>query len=135
MEHEKIKKLNDWTKKELKLLPKRKWNENIGEFDSLIIFPLSCKYIHDSGYRLMDFIAVIEDTPICKLSGCSDVLHIEGIGGFGILNLKDSIPKLIPPKGWYIDCLETSGLLRIFCDSKLRVGSALSSFEVYGETK
>lgn len=32
-----------WTKKELEALPTREWNEDIGEFDSLIILPTNEK--------------------------------------------------------------------------------------------
>lgn len=39
--------------------------------------------------------------------------------------------RLMPLNGWSVDCLPTSGLLRIFCDKKMYVGSSLSSFEIY----
>ena len=41
-----------WTNKELEALPAREWNEDIGEFDSLIILPT--KHLHDSGFWCMD---------------------------------------------------------------------------------
>jgi hypothetical protein len=52
----KIKNIDNMTIREFQNLPSRKWNEDIGFFDSLVILPT--KEIHDSGYRCMDFIAV-----------------------------------------------------------------------------
>lgn len=158
--------INDMTIEEFKSLPCRGWNEEIGIIDSLIIMPEGVssasllKYkvrdwlsrhiswlkkpevyevdgMHDSGYRCMDFVAVKDDKPICRLSGCSDVIHIEGIGGFGYdwLNKYGSCPKLVPHSGWSIDCLATSGLLRMFVGDGIRVGRALSSFEIYSVKK
>lgn len=124
----KVKALGDYSRKELDSLPEREWNEDIGEFDSLIILPL--RSMHESGFRKMDFVAVKDRTPFCKLSGCSDVLHIDGIGGYG--RWVEDIPKSISPKGWSIDCLKKSGLLRLFCDRKLTTYPALSSFGVFG---
>ncbi len=142
-------------------LPHRKWDEDIGEFDSLIILPSKVHYhdilfykarcilakllryeepnvytvkgLHDSGYRCMDFVAVRGEEPVCQLSGCSDVIHIDGIGGFGYdwLHKYNTVPKLVPPHDWSIDCLPVSGLLRLFCRGKMLVGTALSSFEIY----
>lgn len=129
-----MKTLTDWTRKDFETLPCRNWDEDIGEFDSLVILPT--RHIHDSGYRCMDFIAVKGDTPFVRLSGCSDVIHIDGIGGYG----KDwvsrgGVPMLIEPKGWRIDSLKKSGLLRLFANGKMTVGAALSSFDVYNNTK
>ena len=151
--------IQDMTIEEFKKVPTRKWNEDIGEFDSLIIMPVGVNTfsvikwkmkkaiskifrleespiyqvggIHDSGYRMMDFIAVKKGYPICKLSGCSDVLHINGISGCG--NFTGSFPEKIKPINWSIDCLLNSGLLRLFCNRKLTCGGALSSFEIFAE--
>jgi hypothetical protein len=122
-----VKSFEYWSKKELEALPERKWDEEIGEFDSLIILPT--RYMHDSGFRCMDFVAVKGKEPFCRLSGCSDVIHIDGIGGYG--EWKGNLPTVIPPKGWSIDCLKKSGLLRLFSDGKLKAGRALSSFDLY----
>lgn len=119
----KEKSLGQWTRQEFEKLPMRKYGEDIGEFDSLIIIPT--ENIHDSGYRCMDFIAVRENTPLCRLSGCSDVIHFDGIGGFDRWLSKNGVPDSIKPKGWSIDCLATSGLLRIFSSGKLEAGLAL----------
>jgi len=122
-----VKSFEYWSRKEFEVLPERKWDEEIGEFDSMIILPT--KHIHDSGFRCMDFVAVKGKEPFCRLSGCSDVIHIDGIGGYG--EWKGNVPTVTPPKGWSIDCLKKSGLLRLFSDGKLKAGRALSSFELY----
>lgn len=127
--------VNDMTISEFKALPSRKWNEDIGEFDSLIILPTARK--HDSGYRCMDFIACRGNEAICRLSGGSDVIHINGIGGYGYRWFDEykTVPHSIAPIGWSIDCLPKSGLLRLFCGDKLRAGQALSSFEIFAIQK
>lgn len=144
-------------------LPCREWGGDIGEFDALIILPddiekwslliykikrilgkvapkwfkfpdaNDVKGLHDSGYRLLDFVACKGDKPICRLSGCSDVININGIGGYGNSWLEKfkKVPKMIIPIGWSIDCLPKSGLLRLFCEKKLIAGNALGTFEVF----
>jgi hypothetical protein len=117
--------VNDMTRTEFSKLRHRKWNEDIGEFDSLIFFPTRRK--HDSGYRCMEFIAVREGKPICKMSGCSDVVHLGGIA-----------EALLYPKKmtWNIDCLPVSGLLQIFSHThRFKVGADLSSFELLAGSK
>ncbi len=116
--------VNSMTKQELYQVKDREhFNTDIGLFDSLIILPGKSKDLHDSGYRVMDFVAVKNNKPICKLSGCSDVIHIDG------LRRLKNIDKL--NKSWNIDCLPKSGLLRLFCfDCDLKAGDALSSFDI-----
>ena len=46
-----MKDLTQYTIKEFRALPKRKFGEDIGDFDSLVILPTRRK--HDSGYRCM----------------------------------------------------------------------------------
>ena len=93
----KIKHLGNWSKKEFEALPARGWNEDIGLFDSLIILPTN--RMHDSGYKCIDFVSVLEGVPKWKLSGCSDVLHINGIGGLGYnwLEKNETVPKEVSP--------------------------------------
>jgi len=128
-----MKNVNEMTLKEFRELKIRKFNTDIGKFYSLVILPCDGRSLHDSGYRRMDFVAVdIHRKPICRLSGCSDVLHINGFGGTG----KDikNIGKPIFPNSWSIDCLPKSGLMRLFCNKPLTVENiALSSFCVYAE--
>ena len=106
----------DMTQEDFSEVPKRDnmWSD-FGEFRSLVIIPLN--YEHDSGWMCMDFVAVNEEgEPIYRLSGCSDVLSFDVIGGRG--------------KRWSIDCLPC-GYLRLFSQSTLTAGPALSSFEIY----
>ena len=108
----------DMTKKDFnKVLKRDGWAKDIGEFRSLVIIPLN--YEHDSGWMCMDFVAVNEEgEPICRLSGCSDVLSFDVIGGRG--------------KRWSIDCLPC-GYLRLFSQSALTAGPEQSSFEIYAK--
>jgi len=157
--------INLMTIEEFRALPESKdWhNQDVELFDSLIILPADIYHfsvlfyfiklliakifrlekppiysiagLHDSGYRLMDFVACKGHKPICRLSGWgSDVLEFDGIGGFGYnWSKKGGVPKTIPSKGWKIDCLRTSGLLRLFKSPKwkLKAGEALSRFEIF----
>lgn len=125
-----MKTIQTMTRAEFDTLPRRKWDKDIGPFDSLVILPDRKR--HDSGYRLLDFVACRGDRPVCLLSGCSDVVHIDGVGGFGKWSPDTGLPRSLPPKGWAIDCLPTSGLLRLFAShNALTCGPALSSFDVY----
>ena len=127
----------EMTRKEFAALRHREWDEDIGPFDSLVILPGRIKDgLHDSGYRIMDFVAVKAGEPICLLAGGSDVIHIEGIYGDGVFKLNDTSTGgnyIDPPKGgWSIDCLPKSGLLQLFkAGCWLVAGNALSSFEIW----
>ena len=113
--------IREMTREDFEVLPYRKWDEVI-IFDCLIILPMEEKHV--SGYRCMDFVAVVEDEAKCLLAGCSDTLHIDGIGGFG--------QRVMPPAGWTIDCLPKSGLLRIRpASGKMTCGPVASSFEIF----
>lgn len=126
--------INDMDRKDFDKLPQNDWNKDIGEFNSIIILPGRSKDMYDSGYRCMNFVAVKDGKPICKLSGCSDVLHLDGIGGFGDrwFEKYGKVPLKVTPSGWSIDCLPKSGLLHIWPNSqKMKCGLALSSFEIF----
>ena len=116
-----MKTVDDMTKKDFQALRLRKHGEKIGDFDSLIIIPT--RKMHDSGYRCMEFVAVKDGKPLCRMSGGSDVIHLGGIAQ----------PLLNPMKvGWHIDCLAKSGYLRIFSHQfSFTVGADLSSFELF----
>jgi len=121
---------NEMTRKEFEALPLREnWQEEI-ICDSLVILPT--RKNHDSGYKCLDFVACSKDK-MFRLSGCSDVMHVDGIGGYGDnwLQRYGKCPTAVHPIGWSIDCLK-SGLLRIFAHSyQIKCGRSLSSFEFW----
>ena len=86
----------------------------------------------------MDFVAIRDGEPICRLSGCSDVIHIDGIGGkmygFGKILLPEGYTP-IDNDSWSIDCLPKSGLLRLFGRGQLTCGWATGSFDIYSIEK
>lgn len=128
--------VNTMTRKEFEALPCRPdWKENI-ECAAIIILP--SRRMHDSGYRCMDFVAVSrEGEPVCRLSGCSDVLHIDGIAGVGEYLLERGFNANPPIAAWTMDCLPKSGLLRLWParTHNMIVGMGLSSFEVFSKVK
>lgn len=123
--------VNKMTRKEFEALPHRQsWDE---EFiaDCLIILPT--RRLHDSAYRCMDFVGCAGENYV-RLSGGSDVIHIDGIGGLGEnwLEKFGTVPTATRPIGWSVDCLATSGLLRLFAPGyKIKCGPAHSSFEIF----
>lgn len=118
-------------KEDFNNIPRRKWDEEIGKFHSLVIIPT--EEVHDSGFMCMDFCAVDKNgNPIKLLAGGSDVIHIDGIGGYGDWRVERGVPTYVIPVGWCIDCLPC-GYLRLFCHKEMTCGDALSSFEVYSE--
>lgn len=121
----------DMTKEDFEKVPKRgRWSKDIGEFTALVIIPQD--YAHDSGWMCMDFVAVNkEGEPICRFSGYSDMLNLDGIGGYGNWRPRQ-LPNRIEPKGWSIDCLPC-GYLRLFSRSTMTAGAALSNFEIYAK--
>jgi hypothetical protein len=125
--NEKIVLYYDMTRKQFEAVPDReKWDEHI-ICDCIVIMPT--KKMHGSGYRMMDFVAIKDGKPLMRLSGCSDVIHIDGIGGSGY---KKVYSDLVERRSWSIDCLNKSGLLRMFVsDCDLVCGGSLSSFEIW----
>jgi hypothetical protein len=127
--------INKMKRSEFEALPHRKWNQEV-VCNSLIILPL--RRMHDSGYRCMDFVAIVGENPVCLLSGCSDVIHLDGVGGYGYkwMEKYNAVPNSILPSGWSVDCLAKSGLFRIWPSSgKILCASSLSSFEIYALDK
>lgn len=121
----------DCTKEDFESLPLRPWNQET-ECWALVIVPT--QQVHDSGYRCMYYVACDKDgEALFRIAGGSDVLHLDGIGGYGYqwLQKGQGVPQLVPPSGWSLDCLKKSGLLRLFSNKPMRVGHALSSVEVF----
>lgn len=116
-------------------LPRIDWNADMNgkQFDSIIILPERRK--HDSGYRCMSFVGCIDGEPVAIMSGVSDVIHFDGIGGYGkdLIIRVHGAPKLRTVTAWSIDCLPC-GCLHIWArGKKIEIGYMLSSFEIFAE--
>ena len=122
-------KVTTMTREDFQSIPERPhFDSPVQPFYSLVIIPQ--EEMHESGFRCMDYVAVKRDgEPIIRLSGCSDVLEIDGIGGYGDWHGKP-IPDSRPIQGWKIDCLPC-GYLRLFCNGRIKAGNAVSSFEIF----
>ena len=131
-------KVTKMKKEDFEKIPKRKWNEDIGKFNALVIIPTG--ELHDSGFMCMDFVAIDDNyEPIARLSGYSDVIHLDGIGGYGKQEWRDTvktgIPKMLPIKGWSIDVLPC-GYIRIFSRNRNGLSCpkmSLSDFELWSD--
>ena len=120
------------TREQFETLPESAWDEEI-ECDSIIILPSTDEAeLHDSGYRRMNYVLEVDHQPVSRKGG-GDVFHLDGIGGYGRdwLKLYGTVPALIPPSAWSIDCLAKSGLLRLFTSGRIVCGLDLSSMEIY----
>ena len=118
-------------KSDFKNIPYRKNAIAKMKFHSIVIVPTG--NMHESGFMCMDFVAVNGNLePICKLSGMADVIHLNGIGGYG-KNISQGMGKGVAPiDGWALDCLPC-GYLRLFCNRDMETDDrGISDFSVYG---
>ena len=101
--------IGEMTLKDFEALPHREEYE-IVEFSSLVVLPAK---VNDDGYRCMDFVAVKNGEPICRLSGVADALHTKG-------------------GNWSVNCLPKSGLLLLWPSSRRAKNGLLddSDFDV-----
>lgn len=98
------------------------------KFNGCIIIPT--KEMHDSGFMCMKFALVQHDKVVGCVGGGSDVVNINGIGGYG----KDYMSAITSQKvDWRIDCLP-NGLLRLFSNHWLSIDDIIcSNFALYTE--
>lgn len=110
------------------------------EFKSFVVIPVENEDgtidLHDSGYGCMEFCLVNRDSePIGKVGGGSDVINLDGIGGYGDkwLRFTDN-SRIIRAHGWSIDLLPC-GYLNVWTRQTLyiRDGIICSNFEVFSE--
>lgn len=119
--------IDDYTLEEYKAMG------NFGEdseFNSIIIVPTD--EIHDSGFRCMKFILLDNMTIVGVVGGWSDVIHPNGIGNYG-LNWKEYYgTRKVPYIGISMDCLKTSGCIRLMMSGKYQCEDfILSDFIFY----
>ena len=101
-----------------------------GVFDSVVIVPV--KENHDSGFSCMKFVLLKKFEIVGAVSGWSDVIDLNGIGGYG-RNLSD-YPNKYKHIGWNIDCLPKSKCIRFFCNKPMEIDDFIGSdFIVYVE--
>lgn len=114
-------KLNDLTKKQFKEM---KYFKPTSPFTDIIVVPTD--NIHDSGFRCMKFVLwnAIKGEIVGVVGGDSDVVHFNGIGGYG---KSFNIHKLEKPIGYKIDCLRKSGYLRIMTSKYLEIDDFIGS--------
>ena len=112
-----------WRLKQFLALPSRAyWNSKELPFDSVVLLPTRRK--HESGYMIFDIVGIRDNQPVLLLSGCSDVIHLDGIGGRESLEPRS--------KNISIDMLYPSGLVRIFSHNyQITASAALSNFEIF----
>lgn len=141
--------IEDMTRLEFHVVPTRaEIASNLGSDTILesfichsIVF-LPTRREHDSGFYIIEMIAVDRNNkPVCRIAGSTDVVHLDGIGGYGI-SIRQQPPTLenpspnTHPSGWTFDCLKKSGLLRMWSFSGvIKIGPALSSLEVFSLQK
>lgn len=120
------------TKENVENLPLIKWNEETDEtFDGVLIVPTG--EVHESGYGCMQFIFCHGEEAVKRVCRGSDVLHIDGIGGYGEYNDRWAfgVPQNLPVRWWRIDCTP-NGFLRLFTSKhEIKPGDGLSDFSIY----
>lgn len=126
-----MKPIKEWTRQEFESLPLLEYENYINKFDAIIILPMV--ELHDSGYACMSFIPVCNPTPLGRIAAGSDSICIDGICGSDYKDGVETTFKDVLFKGWTIDCLPQSGLMRIFSRHgfKLKIGCLTSCFEIF----
>lgn len=84
-------------RKELLAAKPRKWDEELHNVMSVYVIPSRRK--HDSGYAIMDFVAVTRNGDYIRFGGCCDDVRLKG-------------------EHFRMDCDFKSKLLRIWNDEK-----------------
>lgn len=118
------------TLEELLAVPYNKTLGEIGPFKGFIIVPTG--ELHDSGFGCMKFVLTLHDDIVGAVGGWCDVVHLNGIGGYGLGWQKSLTGRAVPVIDWSIDLLPTSGCLRVFSSHRLALDDFIGSdFSVY----
>ena len=98
-------------------------------FTGVVIVPM--QEPHDSGYRTMKFVLTHGDEIIGVVGGECDVIHLDGIGGYGKLHgdeLKTAIVSNMTKRtDWSIDCLWQSHCIRLFSSYACEIDDFIGS--------
>ena len=99
-------------------------------FNGFVIVPTGKK--HDSGYGCMRFILECHGKIVGAVGGWADVVHLNGIGGYGLNWERTLSTGTIEVTDWNIDLLPTSKCLRVFSSRELKIEDIIcSDFEVF----
>lgn len=121
-------------KEDFEAVPLReRFDSKCPSFDSLVIIPVDGYDNCFNRWGVMDFVGCIGKEPVVRLSGCSETLELEGIGGHGEWFGPCDYRKMALP-AWSIDCLPC-GYLRIFCKGRIKVGETGTSFEIFSQER
>lgn len=105
-------------------------------FNSFVVVPTG--KLHDSGWQTMKLVLCDGTYVVGAISGISDAIHLNGIGGYG-LNFEETMKTgKIKPIGWTIDCLPESGCARVFIGNatKLKLPDFYGSdLEIFAEER
>lgn len=120
--------IGKYTLKELRemeyMMPREK-------FTSVVIVPTG--KLHDSGFMAMKFILLRKGKVVGVVGGGSDVVHINGIGGYG-KELEALKTGEVERVSWSLDCLPKSRCIRLFSDRECTTDPIIcSDFCVYPE--
>jgi len=105
-----------------------------GDFNGCVIIPTG--EMHDSGFGCMRFALTMDNEIVGCVGGGSDIIHLNGIGGYGQYGekyMERVTSQMVPVIGWSIDCLP-SGFLRIFSHKNLSIEDIIcSDFILYAK--
>ena len=122
--------IKSMTLEELLAVPYNKTLGEIGLFKGFVIVPTG--ELHDSGFGCMKFVLTLHDDIVGAVGGWCDVVHLNGIGGYGIDRKKSFTDRKVPVIDWSIDLLPKSGCLRVFSSHRLVLDDFIcSDFSVY----
>ena len=119
------------TLEELRAVPLITNELALKKFTGFVIVPTGD--IHDSGYGCMRFVLTRGNEIIGAVGSFCDVVHLNGIGGYGRCWHSSFESRMVPVIGWSIDLLPASGCVRVFTDHRLDIDLdfIFSSFEVF----
>lgn len=107
------------------------------KFSCLVI--VTQNKLHSSGYKTMKYILLNREMEVVGcVGGSSDVLHIEGIGGYGSSkNFQTRVEtRLMSLVDWSIDVLPC-GYIRLFNSHEFTISDLpyLSDFSIYADVE
>ena len=119
------------TLEDLRAVPLIKHEFDLKKFNGFVIVPTG--ELHDSGFGCMKFVLTHCNEVVGAVGGWCDVVHLNGIGGYGRCWHSSIESRMVPVIGWSIDLLPASGCVRVFTKHRLDIDLdfILSDFEVY----